>query len=142
MKLVKLSFLIFTAAIIFASCSTIKKAQSPTHDKYADSTSVVIYNKIYQGYADMSASSDKSYNTWQSFYTNRLNEINVLAAYDSSRKHSDAISYIVSLWKNRFIGYQNEHKNYQNLNNGQILNYQNGMNNAGKKVFLTETNYK
>lgn len=142
MKLVKLSFLIFIAAIIFASCSTIKKAQSPKYDKWADSTSTVIYNRIHKGYDDMSASSDRSYNTWQSFYVDNINDISVLAAYDSTRKHSDAITYIISIWKHRFEGYRDEHKIYNTLNSGQILNYQNGMTNIGKKVFLTESNYK
>lgn len=134
--------IIFLLLAIAASCNTFKKALAPTRSEYADTLSNGIVNRIHAGYDNMSVSPDKSFATWRPFYDVNIYDISVLLAFDSTRKNPAAIIELTKDWRNRLTKYRNEHSMYGNLNKGQIIIYQDAMDNAGKKVYLTESNYK
>lgn len=137
--LVLCSLLIFSIAV---SCNTFKKVMAPPRSTYADTLSGGIVNRVHAGYDKMSASADKSFATWQAFYDGNIYDISVLLVFDSTRKNNAAILELTNDWKKRLVKYRHEHQLYGTLNNGKIIIYQDGMDNAGKKVYLTEENYK
>lgn len=141
MKQLKYLFLI-AFVIYFSSCAIFEKARAPIHDSYADTLSVGIYTRVHDGYTSMINSGDKSFGTWQAFYETNLYDIGVLIAYDSTRKHSAAILQLTHDWYNRFKKYELEHQAKSSINLGQAIIYQDGMDNAGKKVYVTESKYK
>lgn len=115
---------------------------APPRSTYADTLSGGIVNRVHAGYDKMSASADKSFATWQAFYDGNIYDISVLLVFDSTRKNNAAILELTNDWKKRLVKYRHEHQLYGTLNNGKIIIYQDGMDNAGKKVYLTEENYK
>ena|ERR1700690_4199227 len=135
--------LIFLFSIIVCiSCNTFKAAQAPPHSTYSDTLSQGIANRIDAMYNNMTASPDKTITTWQPVYDANISDMDVLLVYDSSRPQNVAILLLTNSWRNRLIKYELEHEAFGSINNGQINIYQDGMDNVGKKVTLTESNYK
>lgn len=133
---------LYLALVLFASCNTFKKALAPTKSTYADTLSVGIFNRIHLGYDAMKQSPNRDFTSWRPFYDANIYDIGVLIAYDSTRKNNAAIIKLTKDWRDRLIKYEGEHNTKSPLNDGQIIIYQDGMDNAGKKVYLTEQNYK
>jgi len=141
MKNLKLIFLLSTV-VFFTSCSIFQRALAPKFDQFAVAQVKSITHETDSMYTAMSSSNDKSYSTYFYDYVRIDSDLHTLLSYDSSRKHAATVLVIVNDINRRFYDYQNEHKNYVNLNNSQILAYKEGMDAVLNILFRTEANYK
>lgn len=141
MKILK-NVLLSITVMFFVSCSIFQKVQAPPHSDEAVSRSGQIINQTHTMYDNMLLSPDKSIGTWQPSYDSISQSLQYLVTLDAVRKNNTIILKLTNDWLARLNIYEGEHQTYGSLNKSQIRVFQDFMDNAGNKVYQTESNYK